>query len=51
MINGEREEYWNEKTVAALGSANSGVHLGEDKTFQMLKLSYYWPGYWNPVKE
>ena len=28
-----------------------GGHLGEEKTFQKLKLSHYWPGYWNSVRD
>ena len=28
-----------------------GGHLGEEKSFQKLKLSYYWPGYWNSVRD
>ena len=28
-----------------------GGHLGEEKTFQKLKLTHYWPGYWNSVRE
>ena len=28
-----------------------GGHLGEEKTFQKLKLSHYWPGHWNLVRD
>ncbi|KAL5481228.1 hypothetical protein EMCRGX_G021353 [Ephydatia muelleri] len=28
-----------------------GGHLGEEKTFQKLKLSHYWPGYWSSVRD
>lgn len=28
-----------------------GGHQGEEKTFQKLKLSHYWPGYFNSVRD
>ena len=39
------------KVLAEVHDGVCGGHLGEDKTFQKLKLSYCWPGYWNSIKE
>ena len=44
-------ESLRKKVIEEVHEGVLGGHLGEEKTFEKLKISYYWPGYRNAVKE